>query len=209
MFVVQGVFETLHSPDIVRQQDLVYDRLLHDAPGIRINQYLRGLEDTNSQLHLMVWDNQDDSEAFGVSDAFQTLRVSAPPSTQGPRSKMAHVLSPGYWTLEVNSIPAPLPVGKDGHLGRAIHLMVTTKAGQEQAFEGFVRAGDGLAGLPGYAGHRLLRNLGNPHEFALYVYLADDAPPSTIEGIHQAIAPYVSHTSGGLYQVELSSVFPA
>ena len=55
MFVVQGVFETLHSPDIVRHHDELYNSLLYDAPGMRINQYLRGMEDTNSQLHFMAW----------------------------------------------------------------------------------------------------------------------------------------------------------
>ncbi|MFN8533332.1 MAG: hypothetical protein U0556_07275 [Dehalococcoidia bacterium] len=203
MFVVQGVGVVLSDPPAVRHHQEAYDSLLHQTPGIVWNVYLRG--DPNRSIHLMGWREQDDSEGFGVSPAFQKMR-SETPQTGSPRSQMVGPLSPGYWDLLHDRAIAPPPTGRDeSTLGFARHAMIFVRPGREHEFERLV--GNQIDALPGDGSvftARLLRNLGRPNAYTFVVHTRSRANAEAIT----LPAETIEHLDDAVYWVTMSSDWP-
>lgn len=200
MFIVQGVSDILREPEVVRQHEEAYDRLLHTTPGIRWNLYLRGLSDPNRSIHIMEWQDQAASEAFGVSPAFQAMR-SELATAGGPRAQMTGPLSPGYWEPVIERRAAPPPTGSDpATLGFARHALVFVRPGQERAWEAAVRAlierlSDDVATA------RLARNLGQPNAYTVLVHTRTEAAARAIA----LPGEHVDRATDDVYRVVLSS----
>ncbi|GIW11900.1 MAG: hypothetical protein KatS3mg061_2957 [Dehalococcoidia bacterium] len=206
MFLVQGISEILREPEQVRQQEEAYDDLLHQTPGILWNLYFRSLTDPRRTIHLMAWRAQQDSEAFGVSPAFQALRERSGPARL-PRARMVGPLSPGYWELVTERRLAPPPTGRDpAQLGYARHLLAFVRPGQEPAWEAAARAQAAAAPASGEVVNiRVLRNRGQPNAYCYVAHTRTEAAaralPLPLEAVEEA--------SEGVYQVILSSHWPS
>jgi quinol monooxygenase YgiN len=200
MFIVQGVSEILREPEVVRQHEEAYDRLLHETPGIRWNLYFRGLRESHRSIHLMEWSDQAASEAFGVSPAFQAMRNELV-TGGGPRAQMTGPLSPGYWEPVFERRIARPPTGRDPlTLGFARHAMVFVRPGREQAWEAAIRALIDRLGTDVYTA-RLVRNLGQPNAYTFVVHTRSEAAARAID----LPAEHVEQATDDVYQVVLSS----
>ncbi|MCS6802267.1 MAG: hypothetical protein RMM58_12655 [Chloroflexota bacterium] len=200
MFIVQGVSDILREPEIVRQHEEMYDRLLHETPGIRWNLYFRGLRNPNRNIHLMAWRDQAASEAFGVSPGFQALRREL--AAEGrPRVQMTGPLSPGYWELVFERRAVPPPTGYDpAVLGFARHAMVFVRPGRERAWEAAVRAL--VAQLTeDFFTARLARNLGQPNAYTFVVHTRTDTAAHALS-LPSAV---IDEATDDIYRVVLSS----
>ena len=154
------------DPDAHAAQHELYAQLAGRYPGMTYKHVMRSHADGDRYIDLMAWENQQQSEAFGVDPEYQRLRP--PRSATRPSPSQFSDANPGYYGPVAEMVrPGAAIVGQDV-------AFVSARPGSEgelaAASRDLATAADEL---PALASLRVLRNLGWPAQHVIVAAASD------------------------------------